>query len=177
MYALSQEILGTRRPSPSYPIFLFEQFVWFKLKAVKEGRSFEITTSAKCLETFFGSNFEDQNLLCELYLHEMACPQDCHSNPIPFVGDVQLRAFASFVSNHAQWERYFQTFSHNEAHFNLWVQSEPQNPGIFLAWHRSFLSCPIQTPHIMELQEEVISTCTNQISTHQQTTLEGSKLR
>ena len=121
MYALSQELLGTRMPSSSYPVFLFEQFVWFKLKAMKEGRSFEITTSAKFLETFFGSNFEDQNLLCELYLHEMACPLDHHSNPVPFSGDVQLRAFASFVSNHAQWERYFQTFSHNEAHSNLWV--------------------------------------------------------
>ena len=35
MYALSQELLGTRMPSSSYPVFLFEQFVWFKLKPVK----------------------------------------------------------------------------------------------------------------------------------------------
>ena len=110
MYALSQELLGTRVPSSSYPIFLFEQFVWFKLRAVKEGRSFKITTSAKFLETFFRSNFEDYNFLCELCLHEMACPLDHHSNPVPFSRDVQLRAFASFVSNHAQWERSFQTF-------------------------------------------------------------------
>ena len=88
MYALSQELLGTRVPSSSYLVFLFEKFVCFKLRVVKEGRSFEITTSAKFLETFFGSNFEDQNLLCELYLHEMACPLDRHSNPIPFAGDV-----------------------------------------------------------------------------------------
>ena len=94
-----------------------------------------------------------------------------------FSGDVQLRAFASFVINHAQWERSFQTFSHNEAHSNLWVRSEPQNPGIFLAQHRSLLSCPIQTQHIMELQEEFISTCTNHISIHQQVALEGSKHR
>ena len=78
MYALSQELLGTRVPSSSYPVFLFEQFVWFKLRAMKEGRSFEITTSAKILETFLRSNFEDQNLLCELYLHEMAFHLDCH---------------------------------------------------------------------------------------------------
>jgi len=88
MYALSQEILGTRVPSSSYPVFLFEQFVWFKLRAMKEGRSFEITNSTKFLETFLRSNFEDQNLLCELYLHEMACPLDRHSNPVPFLGDV-----------------------------------------------------------------------------------------
>ena len=121
MHALSQELLGTRVPSSSYPVFLFEQFIWFKLRVVKEGRSYEIKTSAKFLETFLRSNFEDQNLLCELYLHEMACPLDRHSNPVPFSGDVQLRSFASFMSNHVQWERYFQTFSHNEAHSNLWV--------------------------------------------------------
>ena len=88
MYALSQKLLGTRVPSSSYPVFLFEQFVWFKLRAMKEGRSFEITTSAKFLETFLRSSFEDQNLLCELYSHEMACPLDLHSKPVPFLGDV-----------------------------------------------------------------------------------------
>ena len=75
MYTLSQELLGTKMNSSSYPIFLFEQFVWFKLKTMKEGRSFEIMTSAKILETFLRSNFEDQNLLCELYLHEMDFPR------------------------------------------------------------------------------------------------------
>ena len=48
MYALSQELLGTRVTSCSYPVFLFEQFVWFKLRAVKEGRLFEITTCCSC---------------------------------------------------------------------------------------------------------------------------------
>ena len=132
-------------------------------------------TLANFLETSFRSSFEDQNLLCELYFHEMAYPLDRHSNPVPFSRDVQLREFAYFVSNHAQWERSFQTFSHNEAHSNLWVRSEPQNPHIFLPRHRSLLSCPIKTQHIIELQEEVISTYISQISTHQQTNLEGSK--
>ena len=97
---LFQELLGTRVPSSSYPVFLFEQFIWFKLRAVKEGRSYEIETSTKFLETFLGSDFEDQNLLCELYLHELAFPLDHNSNPVPFSGDVQLRDFSSFVSNH-----------------------------------------------------------------------------
>ena len=166
MYALKEEFLGTRVPSSSYHVFLFEQFVWFKLRAMKEGSSFEITTSEKNLENFLRSNFEDQNLLCELYLHEMAFPLDHHSNPVPFARDVQLRAFASFVSNHAQWERYFQKFSHNEAHTNLWIQSEPQNPGILFARYKSFLSSPPQAQYIMRFQEEVISTCTKYISIH-----------
>ena len=121
LYTLSQELLGTRVPSSSYPVFLFEQFIWFKLRAVKEGRSYEIETSVKFLETFMGSDFEDHNLLCEIYLHEMDCPLDRHSSPVPFLRDVQLRDFASFVSNHVEWERSFQTFSHNESHSNLWI--------------------------------------------------------
>ena len=177
MYDLSRELIGTRKPSSSYPVFLFEQFVWFKLKAVQEGRLFEIATSEKFLETFLGSNFEEQNLLCELYLHEMACPMDRHSNPVPFAGDVQLRAFASFVNNHVQWERSFQTFSHNEGYANLWIRSEPQNPGILLARYKNFLSIPSQEQHIMKLQEEVISTCTKSISRQQQVALDGSRHR
>ena len=78
LYTLSHELLGTRVPSSSCPVFLFKKFIWFKLRAVKEGRSYEIATSSKFLETFLGSDFEDQNLLCELYLHEMACPLDRH---------------------------------------------------------------------------------------------------
>ena len=35
LYTLSQELIGTRAPSSSYPVFLFEQFIWFKLKDVK----------------------------------------------------------------------------------------------------------------------------------------------
>ena len=91
-------------------MFLFEQFIWFKLRAAKEGRPSEIETSAKFLETFLESDFEEQKFLCELYLHELACPLDHHLNPIPFSGDVQLRDFASFISNHVQWERSFQIF-------------------------------------------------------------------
>ena len=30
MYTLSRELMGTRKPSSSYPVFLFEQFVWLK---------------------------------------------------------------------------------------------------------------------------------------------------
>ena len=133
MYTLAQELLGTRLQSSSYLVFLFDQCIWFKLKAVKEGIPYETATSTKFLETFLASDFIEQNLLCELYLHDLACPLDNHSNPSPFLGDVQLRNFSSFVSNHVQWERSFQNFSHNESHSNLWVRSEPQTPHLLLA--------------------------------------------
>ena len=69
LYTLSQELLSTKASSPSYPVFLFEQFIWFKLKAVKEGRPYEMATSAQFLEIFMESNFIQQNLFCELWAY------------------------------------------------------------------------------------------------------------
>ena len=97
------------------------------------------------------SNFVEQNLLCELCIHEMACPLDLHSNPAAYLGDVQLRGFASFVSNHVQWKRSFQTYSHNEASTNLWVRSEPQSPHILLALQQQRLISSFNTQQIVGL--------------------------
>ena len=74
LYILSWELMSSRAPSPSYPVFLYEQFTWFKMKALKEGRPYEVASSDQFLETFMKSSFTEQNLLCELYLHEMVSP-------------------------------------------------------------------------------------------------------
>ena len=103
LYTLSWDLMRSRAPSPSYPVFLYEQFTWFKFKSLKEGRPYEVASSTQFMETFIKSSFTEQNLLCELYLHELAFPIVRHSNPAPYLGDVQLRAFASFFSNHVQW--------------------------------------------------------------------------
>ena len=101
LYALFQELMSFRAPSPSYPIFLYEQLTLFKSKALKEGRPFKLTPSAQFLETFLERSFTEQNLLCEFYLHEMDFHLDLHSNHDPYLGDVQLRDFSSFVNDHA----------------------------------------------------------------------------
>ena len=52
LYSLSRELMSFRAPSPSYPVFLYEQFSWFKLKELKEGRPYEVASSTQFLETF-----------------------------------------------------------------------------------------------------------------------------
>ena len=83
MHILSQELMSSRAPSPSYPVFLYEQFTWFKMKELKEGRPYEVASSDQFLETFMKSSFTKKNLLCQLYLHEMVFPLDRYSNPSP----------------------------------------------------------------------------------------------
>ena len=104
MCTLTQELLSCRDPSPSYPVFLFQQMTLLKIRALKEGRPWKIMTTPHFLENFTRSDFAEHNFLCELYLHEMACLMDPQSNPVPHIGDIHLRSFTSFVTNHMhQW--------------------------------------------------------------------------
>ena len=94
------------------------------------------------MDTFIKNDFSDQNLLCELFLHERACPMDAHSNPVPYLGDIQLRAFTSFVTNHMHWWSAIQTIQNNEETSTLWVRSEPQSPTSLRIRHMRQLQSP-----------------------------------
>ena len=39
------------------------------------------------------------NLLYELFLHNLAVPDNRDWNPLPYVGDIQLRALMSWIQN------------------------------------------------------------------------------
>ena len=93
----------------------------FKIRALKEGKPLHIMTTPQFLNTFSQSSFPGHNLLCELYLHEMACFMDFHSNPVSHIGDIHLRAFSSFVTNHMNWWNASQTLQKNEDNSTLWI--------------------------------------------------------
>ena len=90
MLTLNNDLLSYRSPSLSYHIFLFEQMIMFHIKALKEGRPWNIVTPSQFLETFTQSEFSEHNLLCELYLHDRECLMDSQDNPVPHIGDIYL---------------------------------------------------------------------------------------
>ena len=96
MYTLSQKLLSCRGPYPSYLVFLYEQMTLFRLKSLTEGRDHQLVTIPQFLDTLSQSDFSKQNLLCEFYLHEVACPMNIQFNPIPHIGDVHLRGIHFF---------------------------------------------------------------------------------
>ena len=108
MYTLSRELMSSIYPSPSYLVFLYEQTTLFKLKSLKEMViPYQLKLSVQFLETFVERIFTEHNMLCQHYLHDMACTMDPCSNLVRYLGDVQFRTFASFVNNHVQWENDF----------------------------------------------------------------------
>jgi len=115
-----------------------------------------VITLEQFIETFAEAPKNDQNLLCELYLHNEAMSEDRKMNILPLVGDIQLRAFISFLANQLTWKNAFISAQHNEQNCLLWIRDEPQNVATFIAQHQRTLRELGMTDHIRQLQAVVL---------------------
>lgn len=159
MLNLVQRLLATRKPSFNYSVFLEKYLAFFQAKAIRDGRSHEVSTPQEFIKTFTEASFSEQNLLCELYLHNEAIPEDRKLNLIPLVGDIQVRSFVSFLANQPTWKNAFLSAKHNEYNRLLWIRSEPQNATIFVVEHHQFLKEPRMAEHLRELQATILQDC------------------
>jgi len=78
---------------------LRERLAFLQIKAIKDGRPHQVSTPQQFIETFAKAPNSDQNLLCELYLHNEAMLEDKKISLLPLVGNIQIRAFISFLGN------------------------------------------------------------------------------
>lgn len=90
-------------------------------------------------------------MLCELYLHNEAMPEDRKLNLVPLVSDIQIRAFVSFLANQLTWQNAFMSATHNEENCLLCFRAEPQIVVVFIAEHQRILREPGMTDHIRKL--------------------------
>lgn len=125
MFELCQRMLAARKPSFNYATFLRERLAFIQLKAIKEGRPYQVITSDQFMATFARAPKNDQNLLCELYLHNEAVSEERNINMTPVVGDTQLRAFISFLANQLTWQNAYISGLQNEQNCLLWIQTSP----------------------------------------------------
>ena len=133
-----------------------ERLAFLQLKAIKDGRPHQVSTPQQFIETFAEAPNNDQNLLCELYLHNETMPEDRKINLLPICGDIQIIAFISFLANQLTWQNAFMSAKHNEENCLLWIRPEPQNAAIFLMEHQRNLREPGMTDHIRNLQAAVL---------------------
>ena len=71
LHDLTLNLLDCRRSSPSYPIFLWERYFLFQLKAIMEGRPYLFSSTRTFLDVFRASDFDEQSFLCEFFLHNI----------------------------------------------------------------------------------------------------------
>jgi hypothetical protein len=158
-FDMMQKLMATRKPSCNYSLFLMERLMWFQIKSIIEGKPHEVISSADFIKTFVAASTRDQHLLCEAYFHNEAIPENRLLNINPLVGDVQLRAFTSFLLNQIIWQGDFSAAKNNEDNRLLWIRPEPQRAATFISQYYAFLKQPGVTEHVQQLQSEVIQDC------------------
>ena len=151
MFDLAQKLLAARKPSSNYSLFLIEWLAFFQIKSIKEGRPYAVLKLEDFVKTFAEASTIDQHLLCEVYLHNEAIPENRQLNLNPLVGDNQIRALVSFLTNQITWQNDFLAAKHNEDNCLLQIRPEPQNAATFVAEYYKFLKKPGMTQYIRKL--------------------------
>jgi hypothetical protein len=151
MFDLAQKLLAARKPSYNYSLFLMERLTFFQINSIKEGRPHAVLNPTDSFKTFAEASAMDQHLLCEIYLHNEAIPENRQLNLNPLVSDIQIRALTSFLNNQIIWQNDFLAAKHNEDNRLLWIWPEPQNVATFVTEYYQFLKKPGMTQHIRQL--------------------------
>ena len=89
---------------------------------------------------------------------------ESQSNPVPHIGDIHLRAFTSFVTNHMNWWGASQTIHRNEDKSTLWIQGEPWDTVPLIVRHKKYFSFPDMATQLAAFQQKVTSTYVSLIS-------------
>ena len=98
------------------------------MKAVMEDRTYLCSSTCTFLDVFCASDFDEQSLLCELFLHNIICEHVSMQMVVTvfsYMGDLQLRAFVSFMKNQIEWHLAIKSMETNEEKTTLWVRAEP----------------------------------------------------
>jgi hypothetical protein len=128
------------------------------------------------VKTFLAASIKDQHLLCEGYFHNEAIPENRRLNINPLVGDVQLRAFTSFLYNQILWQSNFSMVSQNEDKKLLWIRPEPERAARFISEYYEVLKKPGVTEHVQQLQSAVLQECQQSISNIEIPALQANNL-
>ena len=93
MCHLAHVMRSYSQPSIVYVVYLKSQFISLFLRAFVVDCMCFVETKDQFRLLYQVCTEEDKNLLCEVYLHNLAVLDVGNWDPNPLVGDVQLRAF------------------------------------------------------------------------------------
>jgi hypothetical protein len=176
IFDLMHTLMATRKPSCNYSLFLIERLTWFQIKSIIEGKSHEVIQPTDFVKTFLAASTRDQHLLCEAYFHNEAIPENRLLNINPLVGDVQLRAFTSFLYNQILWQSDFSAAKHNEDNKLLWIRPEPERAARFISEYYEVLKKTGVTEHVLQLQSVVLQECQQSINAIEIPALQANNL-
>lgn len=117
-----------------------EKYLSFKLSKIVSGLNPSIDTLIECSNAYRIGSPKMKNLLCDFYLHNYVVTQDQDWYPLLYVGDIQLRAFMSWVQIEIIWGQQYNAYRKMESNIPLAIRVESRNPReIYREWHKILL--------------------------------------
>ena len=97
--------------------------------------------------------------MCEFYMHGFILEMEQKFNVRPFLGDIQLREFVSFMLNQMKWDLTFTTFEANQVACPLKIRVEHFYANVIIRDHNKFLDKHDHARLVQETKEWCIITC------------------
>ena len=96
----------------------------FQLSRVIRGLNPSLNTPQEFYAAFKSVPMALQNILCELYVHNLAVPNNKDWNSLLYVGDVQFRAIMSWMQNKISRESQAAPYREKEILEPLYIRPE-----------------------------------------------------
>ena len=131
MNYLAYSMRNLRSPSYLYSVLLKEKLISFRLSMVTMGYNDQIETKDQFIVAFSRRDNEEQDFLYELYMHNLIMVDYEDWYPNPHVGELQLRAFMSFMRNQLKWNNDATCVENIVWEDALWVRGSPSPEKLF----------------------------------------------
>ena len=111
---LADHALACRPPPRVYALCLKEKYLLLQLMLTLRNVNVEFKYAQEFYGLYQTLPTWQQNLLCELYVHNFVIPAETEWNPLLYIGDVYLKARMSWMSNEANYDRQLVNYRDEE---------------------------------------------------------------
>ena len=110
--------------------------------------------------------------MCEFYPHGYLLQLDRDFNPVPYVGDIHLRALTSYAFNQIHWQKACDTFESNQVTKLFIVRGEHGRSDTVYNKHHAFLKFEENKERMLRTQRWCLDLWINQLTVSQKEALD-----
>jgi len=98
---------------------------------------FNLDSPQDFLDAYHGCNIEERDILCEFYFYNCILPHPYDWNPNPYVGNIQLMDFVSWLRNEEMRAEELKNYMKEEQQTPLWNRAKAIRPKYVISNHHN----------------------------------------
>lgn len=126
------KIIRCRPPARTYALFLQKKILSFLFSRLISNQSVGMSKEFEFLSVFANSKLEEWDQLCEYDLQNYVVPEETEWNSLIFVGDLQVRALASYYSNEQFKGEIMEEYEEREKLVTLLIRKYSKDPNALI---------------------------------------------